>query len=291
MTDSMLSIFDSDPKLGEELMSLTPPHDMDSLFPELLDIPEASVPQQEVIPKQEIPKRSGNASLINVEVINQDLDLEQFLTNQNLNTWSRTKRSNSFEQQHSPVSVGSDDVDSTLGYGNSKCMSKSAIAARENRMKKKQHIDALERSVRNLTAENTELKGTVNSLNTSVKSLRTEVEYLKGIIANQSTLASLLQNIPGTPGVRLASSEFSDADNNNSTPTLENTTDNNTTHGRRAVKRKAQHDHGYATHRSFKQEKTDTKPAGVCLHVSGSSVSLEFCATCSNKAASCLDNV
>jgi len=269
MTESVLSIFDSDSQMGDELMSLTPPHDMDTLFPDLLSITESKPPQV-----FQTEKKSPAAS---VEVINQDVSLEQFLTENKQDEYSLAQ-SRLSEQHLSPRSQSSEEVDFSTAF---KCMSKSAIAARENRLKKKQHVETLERNVTNLTSENKELQGSVSSLTKSVKSLQNEVRYLKGIIANQSTLASLLQQIPGTPGIRLSSSECSITDGMDSMPQQE----------RRSSKRKAptHHDHGYATDRYVKQQKKDSseKSAGVCLHVSGASVSLEFCSECSRKACSC----
>ena len=88
--------------------------------------------------------------------------------------------------------------------------SKAAQSARENRIKKKNYINGLEKSVSDLSKENKELRSEVDSLKGNVGSLRTEVAYLKNVIANQSMLSSLLKNTLKTPGVTFFSSEFDD---------------------------------------------------------------------------------
>ena len=87
------------------------------------------------------------------------------------------------------------------------CMTKSAIAARENRMKKKGFVHSLNSSVQMLTSENSNLNRQVSCLKDKVNALQTEVLYLKGVLKNESSLASLLQNIHTTPGVQFVCSD------------------------------------------------------------------------------------
>ena len=87
------------------------------------------------------------------------------------------------------------------------CMTKSAIAARENRMKKKGFVHSLNSSVQFLTSENSNLNRQVSCLQDKVNALQTEVLYLKGVLKNESSLASLLQNIHSTPGVQFVGSD------------------------------------------------------------------------------------
>jgi len=200
-------------------------------------------------------------------------------------------------------------------------MSKNAIAARENRQKKKSYVSNLETSVKTLSHENSSLKKNVNSLETAVDSLQTEVEYLKSVLANQGTLGALLKNIASTQGVKLRSSEFQAVaksaaesspsrpnmkrkkpvaqEENNSDSQKENDTCVNGVTTRIGSTRKIQKlDHDYAAAGSKKfvgvngydaESETDSDAddecgAGVCLHVSNKKVSLEFCASCSKKA-------
>ena len=137
---------------------------------------------------------------------------------------------------------------------------KNAEAARQNRQKKKQYVETLEKERISMRAENVVLKTKCRELQEKTRKLQDEVTYLKSVLANQSTLASLIQNIPNSPDVRLTSS-FS-------------------------LKRPVEGD--TSTGASAKRVKKDsTTTGGVCLHVSKDVVSLEFCATCSKQAAVC----
>lgn len=106
----------------------------------------------------------------------------------------RSQNSNSF----SPPRTDSD--------GQSLCMSKNAIAARETRQRKKQYLGTLESTVKRLRSENVNLKNETKRMKSHISELNEEVCYLKSVLANQSVLAGLLQNIQNTPGVRFRSS-------------------------------------------------------------------------------------
>jgi hypothetical protein len=140
---------------------------------------------------------------------------------------------------------------------------KNAEAARQNRLKKKKYMEELEGDRSRIKAENVVLKTRCSELQTKNRKLETEVAYLRSVLANQSTLASLIKNIPGTPGVNLSSS-FSRKRPSESLDNLPPST-------------------------SAKRSRCDPNGArhsgGVCLHVSKDSVSLEFCAQCSLNSA------
>lgn len=137
---------------------------------------------------------------------------------------------------------------------------KNAEAARANRQKKKQYVLALEKQRASMKAENVVLKTKCSELQATVKRLQTEVQYLRSVLENQSTLSSLIQNIPTTPGVKLTSS-FS----------------------RKRPNEASQY--SQAEGRGKRAKKEDPMTGGVCLHVSKNVVSLEFCASCSQQAA------
>lgn len=99
---------------------------------------------------------------------------------------------------------------------NGRCMSKNAIAARENRQKKKMHLNNLEKTITNLKQENVQLKNNVETMSNTIESLETEVQYLKGVIANQSTISQLLGSIQKTPGIRFHTSFSLDQNKTNS---------------------------------------------------------------------------
>nr|XP_022334185.1 uncharacterized protein LOC111131102 isoform X2 [Crassostrea virginica] len=105
-------------------------------------------------------------------------------------------------------------------HGHSPCMSRNAIIAREHRQRKKELMKDLEQSVGSLKKENSELKTECNSLKKSVEDLTSEVQYLKGVLANQSTLATILHKISDIPGLTITSSlNATGTNNNNNTST------------------------------------------------------------------------
>ena len=215
-------------------------------------------------------------------------------------------------------------------YG--KCMSKNAIAARENRLKKKQYVKDLEDTVKSISAENGTLKKQVSTMEEAVTDLKTEVKYLKKVLANQSTLSALLKNIPSVSGINLKSTSLAQVepttggrkrrrtDRKDESETDDNNVNNNKDEGEAVLEvntdsvngyensnaegaKLPKLDHCYATNnpaatqyqkrqqmmtmRSRRESDADTTDtgAGVCLHVSGENVSLEFCAQCSRRAA------
>lgn len=138
---------------------------------------------------------------------------------------------------------------------------KNAEAARQNRLKKKKYMEDVEKDRSRLKAENVILKTRCTELQTKNRKLETEVEYLRSVLANQSTLASLIKNIPGTPGVNLSTSfsrKRSSVASDVSTP---------------------------SSKRLRRDSENLSLSGGVCLHVAKENVSLEFCSQCSLKAA------
>lgn len=153
-----------------------------------------------------------------------------------------------------PVDLDSDDeIVEALTERNKR----NAVQAKVNREKKKAYMKDLEDGVDELRSENNNLKLKQTQLEESQRVLEEEVEYLKSVIANQSALANLLQNIPNVTNVKLS-----------------------TSFQRR--KRDAEHDHDYRGQIPAKRTRPTT--AGVCLHVDNGHASLEFCSRCSNAA-------
>lgn len=173
----------------------------------------------------------------------------------------------------------------TTPKSNHSAMSKSAIAARENREKKKKYVSQLENSVQRLTAENKEVKEQNKNYSNAVDELKNEVLYLKSVLASQSTLSKLLQNIPGIPDITFTSSE--DTFNNNRKRSNPSASQSD---GSDQVKKQRQSSSAIAESKGSPaisvSGSDDTQVAGVCLHVSGCAVSLELCATCNKKAQS-----
>ena len=131
---------------------------------------------------------------------------------------------------------------------------KNAVAARQNRIKKKKYVEELEKEHSALKTENVILKTRCREFQTKAQKLQAEVHYLKSVLANDSVLASLISNIPQVPDVKLAGSF-------RKRPNEENAAEN------------------------YKKVKIQATSAGICLHVSKDVVSLEFCQHCSKQAA------
>lgn len=74
---------------------------------------------------------------------------------------------------------------------------RNALMARENRIKKKQHLESLEQDVDALKQENDALRQLLRKRSTMVCKLRDDRLYLKSIIANKTSIMSLLKTIQG----------------------------------------------------------------------------------------------
>lgn len=138
---------------------------------------------------------------------------------------------------------------------------KNAIAARLNRLKKKEYVSSLERKVSVLSTENGGLRQENCELSKRVEELEDETRYLRAVLANESMLAQLLSRLSGVNGMKLSSSLFQGHDSN---------------------------EHDYAlTRKRVRVEEKETS-GGVCLHVDKNHVSLEFCTKCAERAGSAL---
>ncbi|XP_029994978.1 CREB/ATF bZIP transcription factor isoform X2 [Sphaeramia orbicularis] len=140
-------------------------------------------------------------------------------------------------------------------------INKNAIAARLNRLKKKEYVSSLEKKVGVLSTENNTLKQENSQLTKRVEELEDETRYLRAVLANESMLAQLLSRLSGVNGMKLSSSLFQGCDSN---------------------------DHDYALPRKrVKVEEKETS-GGVCLHVDKNHVSVEFCTKCAESASTSL---
>lgn len=135
---------------------------------------------------------------------------------------------------------------------------KNALAARLNRLKKKEYVNDLERKVSLLSAESSKLKQDNRQLTKRVEELEDETRYLRAVLANQSVLAQLLSRLSGVNGMKLSSSLFQNSNPN---------------------------DHDYALPRKRAKVKEKETPGGVCLHVDQNHVSVEFCRGCAESAS------
>lgn len=173
---------------------------------------------------------------------------------------------------------------------------RNAVMAKLNRERKKQLMGDLEEKVGLLNTENDALKKQNVRLRKKVNVLARELQYVKSVLANQSTLSGLLKNIKATGLEFHTSMPLQPSRAVSDVPLV-------------SQKRKQQFDHDYCVEQneelcSRKVAKSESVASvegesidenlpnyasevglgGVCLHVSGDNVSLEFCSKCSAKA-------
>uniref|UniRef100_A0A8D2ZHT7 X-box-binding protein 1 n=1 Tax=Scophthalmus maximus TaxID=52904 RepID=A0A8D2ZHT7_SCOMX len=148
-----------------------------------------------------------------------------------------------------------------LGMYFNHMINKNAIAARLNRLKKKEYVNTLEKKVGGLSTENNMLKQENSQLTKRVEELEDETRYLRAVLANESMLSQLLSRLSGVNGMKLSSSLFQGPNSN---------------------------DHDYALPRKrVKVEEKETS-GGICLHVDKNHVSVEFCTKCAESASTSL---
>ncbi|MEE6473089.1 hypothetical protein FKM82_009839 [Ascaphus truei] len=143
---------------------------------------------------------------------------------------------------------------------------KNALAARLNRLRKKEYVSGLETRVTRLANENHQLLRERQVLGARVRELEEEARYLRVVLANDSSLSQLLGRLTGLGGVKLSTSLFRDpptgGDHDYALPGLREPPGPEVT-GEEGV-----------------------SPGGVCLHVDQEKVSVEFCASCARNASS-----
>ena len=189
-------------------------------------------------------------------------------------------------------------------------LSKNAILARENRLKKKRYINGLEQSLATTKKENEVLIGKVKERDETIEQLNKEINYFKSVLANVREISSLINTIKGEPSfscgmpistsldaplakkmklerVSESSSELSsihEEDDNNwmplsplpATPLDADSLDFLSNFSEEDMNLFG--DSSPTTLGSFQP------PAGVCLHVYNKKLSLEFCPSCATRA-------
>lgn len=171
------------------------------------------------------------------------------------------------EDPCSPSELDEDFLEAFKTRGS--CMSKNAIAARENRIKKKLYVNKLERKVRALSTENATLKKRSLDMSREIEELSDEVQYLRSVLCNVDEISTLVRNIRS---VR---------------PSLATSLSNGLADGATAKRRKIE-DHDYIS-TGGKQRPPVEKAGGVCIHVANGAVSLEFCHRCAGKSKNLRD--
>lgn len=80
---------------------------------------------------------------------------------------------------------------------NPKISNRNALMARENRRKKKEHLEGLQTKVDDAQSENRKLKKMLRHRNATIAKLTQESLYLRSILANKTEIMSLLKTIQG----------------------------------------------------------------------------------------------
>ncbi|XP_022256459.1 uncharacterized protein LOC106472156 isoform X2 [Limulus polyphemus] len=164
------------------------------------------------------------------------------------------------------------------------CLSKNAIAARENRKKKKKYIEQLENSVKNLTKNNNNLNQNVKEMKEVIVNLTNEVSYLRGVIANIEEISTLIKGIKNIPGLNfncsLQKKRSCCLDNSCEEPKAKQSKTEEVK--KKLVKPPLHYGATIKKHQACGEDSEQT--SGVCLHVSNKCVSLEFCPSCNHSA-------
>lgn len=159
---------------------------------------------------------------------------------------------------------------------------KNAIAARENRQKKKKYVEGLENEVGKLKEENKTLKTRNESMSNMILKLSDEVKYLRSVLANESTISLLLKSVAATPGISLTSSLAQSSAGNKKETAMEKKKSQYITRSRK--RQSVEEQSSDVVEPSPSKKACRSNPGGVCLHVNSGKVSLELCARCEKKA-------
>ena len=194
------------------------------------------------------------------------------------------------------VVIEADDNIKEEEQSRDKCMNKNAIMARENRQKKKQYVQNLERTCEKMRMENFALKANMESKDKQMKSMAKEIEYLRSVIANETGLSALLKNIQNTSGLNFITSLGQDKGESSQKHGNKRSGDSfdSVSQGEQVKKKRKT-----CTSSEANNEKSSTfegpptpcaspepqSSGGVCLHVAYNNVSLEFCSACATSAS------
>lgn len=101
------------------------------------------------------------------------------------------------ELKRRATSSSSFETTAKRGRGNSKrpCMNKNAQAARENRIRKKKHLEQVENKLMFYQQKNKSLVNIIQKQDIDIKKLKGEVNYLRCILRNNTNIAALLRSM------------------------------------------------------------------------------------------------
>lgn len=239
----------------------------------------------EARPKQNGGKRKSSPSQRDPSSITSDEE-EAFVGASNMYNKLGVRRNGGKKPAVSPKPNPScNNSDDDEAYGCQPNKSKNAIAARENRLKKKRYVEGLEKSVNSLASKNNQLVSKVDDLEEQNRQLRDEVEYLRNVLANSDDIAILINSIK-TANKAKSQCNFDhclkqhDYSKSPETEVAQVTT-------RSSSKRKIEKS-SEDQENNFKKPKNSGNNraalGGVCLHVNNGKLALECCVQCSVSA-------
>lgn len=113
---------------------------------------------------------------------------------------------------------------------NLKIQNRNALLARENRKRKKEMMDSLEKTVDDLQSQNKKLHKMMKFKDARTLKLEQEVRYLKSVIANKTEIVSVLKSLPkftgSCPEIKKEAKEFKSTGSGSDTATCETFDDN-----------------------------------------------------------------
>uniref|UniRef100_T1JP06 BZIP domain-containing protein n=1 Tax=Strigamia maritima TaxID=126957 RepID=T1JP06_STRMM len=160
-------------------------------------------------------------------------------------------------------------------------LSKNAIAARENRIKKKKYVEEIEKSAQLMSSEIQVLKKRTKEYIEVIKTLKTENRYLRNVLANDKEISALLKTIKKTPGIIFGGSSITKRHRSSA-----GDDSFNEAHVSTPRKKRRSDDSLSSVISSEDDGFASDEPVGVCLHVASGTLSIEFCSTCSSRASS-----
>ena len=149
-------------------------------------------------------------------------------------------------------------------------MSKNAIAARENREKKKQYVSNLERSNKILEETNKKMKSEIDTYRKSQEAMVNEIRYLRGCLANSPEISAVIKSVLQIPGLKQVTTSLGINSKNQES--------------RKRCLRSNDEENASPPKSRRLQPLTGAEKAGICVHVNDGAVSLEFCSQCSKSA-------
>ena len=135
---------------------------------------------------------------------------------------------------------------------------RNAINARVNRQKHKLYVDGLEQEVEDLKVAKQTLEDKHRETLERMAEMQSRIKYLENVIANDTTISSVLSSLGTVNSLRISSS----------------------------IIRKRKHSADTTNHESPSSSSGPPAkiPAGVCVHIDKDNVSVEFCEKCAENA-------